>query len=66
MVIAEDLPHLEYISYIEGGGGRTKMKGKNRKSFFLYLTRSFPCLQYYYLAIFQVELAGWKLGNCEG
>lgn len=28
MAISEDLPHLEYISYIEGGRGRTKMKGK--------------------------------------
>lgn len=65
MAISEDLPHLEYISYFEGGGGWTKMKGNNRKSFVLYLTRSFPCRQFYYLTIFQVELAGSKRGNRE-
>lgn len=63
MVISEGIPHLESISYIEDGGGGAKMKENDSKHFFLYLTHSFCCLQFYYLTIFQVELARLKLGH---
>lgn len=63
MIISEGISHLEYISYIESGGGEKRWKEMTANIFFLYLIHSLSCLQFYYLTIFQVELAGLKLSN---
>lgn len=64
MAISEGMLHLEYISSIEE---RAKMKGNDSKLFSPHPTHSLPCLQFYYLYIFQVELAVLKkLGNSDG